>query len=253
MALSASSPPQVLGVVSSSLGTAGLIADLAARVPGTAQYTMLLEPSSSSATNSPPGDGYALITDSAGTVTLSGALADGTSFSQSVPVSQSGNVPVYANLYGNAGLLLGWINLSNFVNGSSASAPLWWIKPAARAGAYVHGFTNVLSAAGSSWIPQSPAFALQGRTLVISNGDFMLAYVVDLANNDTIASVPGPGAPTNSLSGSINPKNGLLTVKFGNGNGKATTTGFGTVLQNGPSGGGYFLSSTNAGAILLTH
>jgi len=53
------------------------------------------------------------------------------------------------------------------------------------------------------------------------------------------------------LTGSINRTNGLLTIKFGNGAGKATTTGKGAVLQNVNSAGGFFLGKTNAGSIFL--
>jgi ATP:corrinoid adenosyltransferase len=60
-----------------------------------------------------------------------------------------------------------------------------------------------------------------------------------------------PGAPTNSLTGSINPKTGLLTVKFGNGAGKATTAATGAVRQNLNEAAGFFLGKTNAGSIFL--
>ena len=67
-------------------------------------------------------------------------------------------------------------------------------------------------------------------------------------NNDLVKLV---GSPTNSLTGSINPKTGLLTITFGNGAGKATTAGTGAVLQNANTSAGYFLGKTNAGSILL--
>ena len=59
------------------------------------------------------------------------------------------------------------------------------------------------------------------------------------------------GDPTNSLTGLINPKTGLLTITFGNGTGKATTVGKGAVLQNVTNAGGFFLGKTNGGSILL--
>jgi hypothetical protein len=48
--------------------------------------------------------GYLLITNHPGTVSLSVSLADGTAFSQAVPVSSAGDFPVYGNLYGSTGL-----------------------------------------------------------------------------------------------------------------------------------------------------
>jgi ATP:corrinoid adenosyltransferase len=61
-----------------------------------------------------------------------------------------------------------------------------------------------------------------------------------------------PGGATNSLSSSINPKSGFLKITFGNGNGKKTTDAIGAILQDHGLGGGYFVTSTNAGAISLT-
>jgi hypothetical protein len=250
MNLSAS-PPQILGEVSSDLGTASLIADLATRANGSAQYTMLLEPSAASTSNSPPGDGFALITDSAGTVTLSGALADGTSLSQTVPASETGEVPVYASLYTNTGLLLGWINLSNLNSGPLESMALGWIKKVSPwPGLYTNGFTNLLSTIGSRWVPRNPAITLNAGQLVVSNSSFSNAFNVEVTKNNGLETVPG--APANTLAGSINPKNGMLTLKFGIGSGPPTNAGVGAVLQNQAIGGGYFLTPTNAGKITLS-
>ena len=41
-----------------------------------AEYTLLFAPSANAPANTPPGDGYALVTNHAGTVTFSGQLAD---------------------------------------------------------------------------------------------------------------------------------------------------------------------------------
>jgi hypothetical protein len=70
-----------------------------------------------------------------------------------------------------------------------------------------------------------------------------------VSNNNAIAKLPG--SPTNSLTGTINPKTGLLTITIGNGIRKATTSGAGTILQTSTNGGGYFLGKTNAGVISL--
>ena len=87
--------PQITGTVSSNF-TSYLTADRASDFLPSAEYTILFSPSTS---NAPPGNGYALVTNRAGIVTLSGALADGTRYNQAVPVSRSGDVPVYASLY----------------------------------------------------------------------------------------------------------------------------------------------------------
>ncbi len=241
--------PQITGQVKSAAGTGYLIANISARSSGTAQYTMLMAPSDTVTPGSPPGDGYGLLTDNAGTVTLTGALADGTAFSQSVQSDAAGDVPVYASLYANTGLLLGWINLTNFVNETPADMALIWIKKAARTGRYSGGFTNSLAVNGSPWIATTPFALANGGNLVVSNSALSLNYNVSVNNNIISAASP---PPTNSLRASINSRNGLLSVIFGNGAGRATTTGTGVVLQNQSSGGGYFLNASEAGAVLLS-
>ena len=72
-----------------------------------------------------------MITNHAGAANITGALADGAAFNQTVPVSQDGYVPIYANLYSGKGLLLGWINL-DLTN--TADVGLTWIHPGTRFG-----------------------------------------------------------------------------------------------------------------------
>jgi len=52
-----------------------------------------------------------------------------------------------------------------------------------------------------------------------------------------------------SVSGTINPRTGLLTVTIGSG--ASRVTGHGAILLNATTGGGYFLTKTNAQAIEL--
>ncbi|MGA2174814.1 MAG: immunoglobulin domain-containing protein [Verrucomicrobiota bacterium] len=223
--------------------TAALTAELAEASSSPAEYTMLLAPPANAA-GIPPGFGYALLTNHDGHLTLSGRLADGAAFSQSVPISPSGYVPIYASLYGNAGLLLGWINLAG--GAPQGETNLVWIKPAGRPGIYANGFTNSLSVQGSAW-SAAAAFPLSAGTLAISNASLDLTYQVALSNNAVIAK----SGPANSLRGAINPKTGALKVIFGNGEGNATTTGFGACLQDATNAGGFFVTKTNAGAISL--
>jgi hypothetical protein len=192
-----------------------------------------------------------LITNHAGAVTISGGLADGTSFSQAVPVSGSGDLPVYGNLYGSTGLLLGWLGLES----GSPAGNLTWIKEASRFSTlYTNGFTNLLAVQGSPWtnpLPHMAAIDLPAGRLEISGGSLVspLIFNVAVSNNNTLVKLAG--SPTNSLTGTNNPKTGLLTITFGNGSGKATTVGAGVVLQNSTNAGGFFLGKTNAGSMLL--
>ena len=91
-------------------------------------YTLTLEPDTNVA-STPGGYGYALIAVTAGSskkatmATITGRLADGTAFSQSVGLSGDGFAPLYSSLYSGKGMVLGWINFTN------TAGPLYWIHP----------------------------------------------------------------------------------------------------------------------------
>lgn len=90
------------------------------------------------------GNGSVTVTTSGnGTVTLSGALDDLTSVSQTVPVSNIGTIPFYCSLYGGQGLVEGWINLAN----QSPTGTITWIRPPniLTGLLFPAGFTNVLT------------------------------------------------------------------------------------------------------------
>ena len=246
------SPPDITGTVSGANGgvwTANLRAELAVNGSGSAEYTALL---SLSPAGTPPGYGYLLITNHAGVVTLSGALADGTPFHQTVSLSGAGNLPVYGNLYGGSGLLLGWLGIGKRF---APTGNLTWIKQASHFTAlYTNGFTNLAAVQGSPWTnppPHTAAIDLPSGQLDISGGGLHSALSFNVAVSTSNTLVKLAGSPTNSLTGTNNPKTGLLTVTFGNGNGRSTTTGTGAVLQNATNAGGFFLGTTNAGTIRL--
>jgi hypothetical protein len=263
MSLSSGPPPQVTGQVIGTNWTADLIADRATNTVPSAEYTMLIPPevflvvadvvSVPPLSSSPGGDGYALITNHAGTVTITGSLADGTSLgSQTVPVSEDGYVPIYDNLYSGKGLLLGWINLE-LTNIDDVG--LTWIHPETSSGLYTNGFTNVLSAGQillSTWTNLTTNTLLTNLTnltlrATIGYPIILTNFIVKISNNFELGKVSGPA----SLSGSINPKTGFLKVTIGSG--LDTTTGYGAILidEYETNGGGYYLTKTNGQAIQL--
>ena len=258
-----SSTPQITGTVSSSQWTAYLTAVASNALPS-AEYTLLFSPSADVSSVSPPGDGYALVTNNAGLVTISGALADGTSFNQRVPVSRTGDLPIYVSLYTNSantntnanpGLLLGWVNLTNLQAAAPANALAWIKKPFHSPTRYTNGFTNILSVQGALWTnppASASAISMTNGQLVISNASLFLVFTNIVVRNNTLTNLGG--LPTNSVSGSINPKTGLLNLTnlaFANGNGPATNSAVGAILQNTANAGGFFLTSTNAGSFKL--
>jgi uncharacterized repeat protein (TIGR02543 family) len=230
-------PPQVTGTITGTNWMAELTADRATNSLPPAEYTMLIPPDTNSApTNSPGGDGYALITNRVSGASITGALADGTAYNQTVPVSQDGYVPIYANLYGGKGLLLGWINL-DLTNTDDVG--LTWIHPQTHSGIYTGGFTNVLSASQillSQWT-NSPGNFDDLTNLSILDTDIPITVVSDKVSGT-------------SVNGAVTPRTGLFTVTIGSG--PARITGHGAILLNAGYGGGYFVTKTNAGAINLT-
>jgi hypothetical protein len=256
MTLDASTnPPQIFGTVSGTnqtAWTAELVANRAANNLPAADYTMLIPPGTNAPpTNSPGGYGYALISTSAGNdmtpniAKISGGLADGTTFSQTVPVSQDGYVPIYANLYASKGLLLGWINLTN------AAMSLAWVHPTVHSGLFTGAFTTTNQIALSPWTNPPAISALPTNLVVVettgNNPVQTNNFTITITNGTfNFGKLSGPAMP---LSGSIATKTGLLEVTFGSGASK--TTGHGAIWLNGTNGGGYFLTKTNAGAILL--
>ncbi len=115
---------QMTGSISNNGGDGWISALLADRAvfnsksnPATSyagRYTLVFPPDSAAIDNRPHGYGYATLTNNpAGTVALSGSLADNTAVSQSIPISKDGDIPLYVSLYSHHGSLQGWLNVSS--------------------------------------------------------------------------------------------------------------------------------------------
>jgi hypothetical protein len=246
-------PPQVTGLVSGTTNgvawTANLIADFATNSLSAARYTMLIPPCTNNAPPdaSPGGDGYALIANNAGRISLTGALADGTAFSQTTTVSQDGYVPIFANLYVRKGLLLGWINL-DLTNTTGVS--LAWIHPKRTSGLYRTGFTNLLFTNQillSPWTnPPANIGLLTDLSVLgtVNDTNALIDFTVTM-NGNRFDDVSDPSL----LSGLIGPGSGRLKVVIGARASKLT--GYGAILANATNGGGFYLTRTNAQAITI--
>jgi uncharacterized repeat protein (TIGR03803 family) len=244
------SPPQVTGTVqetntgqktSGGAWTASLLAELAASNLPSAQYTLLLPPGK----NSPPGDGYALITNHAGAAFVTGALADGAAFGENAAISQTGALAIYAAPYTNGGLLLGRLVLTN----GAPEGNLTWIRPADASGLFTKSFTNLVPVQSALWTnppANTPIIPTTSGQLIISNTGAPLIFYVTVSNNNAVVKLAGA---TNSLAGSINPKTGLLSVTLGSG--KAAATGAGAFLQTSGSAAGFLVTTTSAGLMSL--
>jgi hypothetical protein len=252
LTLNTNASPPLTGIISGAHDGVPWTASLTANRDGTngsADYTMVLAPTVFGFSTVPSGYGYATMEQHKGILTISGALADGIAVNQTVPVSTVGTVPVFANLYNDTGLITGWLDLS----GSAPSGNLTWIKKASKSGRYREGFTNTVVAQGSAWTNRSPAAAinLSAGQLNLSGGTLAstLSYTVTITKTNELKVTSG--STSNALTGSINPKTGVLTLSFVTKRGKPRTVGKGVVLQATTNGAGFFLDPTNAGSIIL--
>jgi uncharacterized repeat protein (TIGR03803 family) len=237
-------PPQVTGTVQGTNGgawTASLLAELAGSNLPSAEYTLLLPPG----TNFPPGDGYALITNHAGAVVMTGTLADGAAFNESAAITETGALAIYASPYTNAGLLWGRLVMTN----GSPEGNLTWIRPADASGLFTQSFTNVIPVESAPWTnppANNPALPMTPGQLIISNAGATLTFYVAVSSNNDLIKLAGA---TNSLTGSIIAKTGLLGITLGNG--KSAISGAGAFLQPSDTAAGFLVTASNAGVITL--
>jgi hypothetical protein len=242
------SSPVVTGILSGNnwLST-NLVAFRATNLQASGEYTMTIDHDPATAA-SPLGSGYALIANSAGasarpasaSATIAGALADGTAFSQTVPVAADGTIPVYAKLYSGQGLLIGWINLNN-----PADDSLSWVHGTVKNNFFGGAFTSMNPIRLSPW-PNAPASsALPGNLSVVTSGATNEIPLTFASGKLNFTGASG----SISVAGSIAPKTGLVKATITNG--KTKTTAAGVILFNSTGGSGYYLSKTNAGPITL--
>lgn len=206
-----------------------------------AQYTVLLraDPDSPAA---PTGSGYLLLVSRNGAVNVTGALADGTPVAQVDPLGEDGYFTLYANLYKNAGLLLGRLNLSETSAGS-----VFWIKPAT-AGRSLAGFSTLVSSENSAWTNSASLENLfsNGWIVTVSGGglDSNIVSQVRVANHNSLIVTEGSD---DFVGGSVAEATGRFNLTFRDGG--RQIKGQGVLLQGDGVGGGFFIGATNAGSI----
>jgi cyclophilin family peptidyl-prolyl cis-trans isomerase len=255
---SGSAGEQLVGTVS----TDGWVVDAAVQraAPGaqgySGNYTMVIP--GSNQPGLPAGHGFASVTvDPAGKVKVTGALADGTAFTQSAVVSADGRWPLYVPLYGGNGSLSGWVTfLSRPAEtnrpADDLNASLLWVKPAIPVAKYfAAGFTMQIDATGAHYTPPptgSRVLNLADGRMTFSDGDlaepFTTTFTLSPANKFT-------STGSNSLVLNLALPTGLFTgtVKAP---GAARATAFkGALLQNQNGGEGYFLGTDRSGAVVL--
>jgi hypothetical protein len=192
------------------------------------------------------GDSYVTATvGKLGLLSAIGGLADGTTFSQSVPVSKSGRWPFYGYVAAGNDLIMGWVNVSG---DGLASTDVTWSKGTNKA-RYYGGtvFTNALSLLGSPYEPNAP---LQlASPVVIASG----AGVPQISNSVTLdKSLSYTSAVvTLRVQAAAGTFSGRLVVNTNTGERVKMS---GVLLQNTGNARGYFLGgagTNDSGSVLL--
>jgi uncharacterized repeat protein (TIGR03803 family) len=255
-------PPDnvMTGVISNAAWVSSLTANRAvfsARAnPATnfaARYTLLLPPGSNAPAVVPGGYGYAIFTvNSGGAASIAGSLGDGTPFSQSADVSESGLLPLYASLYSGKGYILGWLAFSNQPPQTVWGTNLTWFKLPSASGIYANGFTNAVAPFGSAYV--STPLNLTDATLTLSNGGLSAPLTFSLSEtNNKLTLLDGD---TNLLRLQLNEGTGVLTVTFRPTDAHADIVARGVLLENqtnspATNGAGWFKGGGQTGSFLL--
>ena len=217
--------------------------------PGTraGQYTFIV-PGADNGSVAPAGDGVGTLKiDSAGGAVVSGTLADGSRFLQRVPLSGTGEIPVYVPLYSGRGVLEGTLRVRPDSN-VDLDGPLTWIRPAGPAPKfYTTGFTLDAPVAGSAFtsVGSETWFGLNVARVILTGGNLATppTNTVTLSVGGGVAG-NGPDkltlvvTPTTGLFKGTVTQSGAKPIKFQ-----------GAVLQRQGFGSGYFLGSSEVGNV----
>jgi hypothetical protein len=148
-------------------------------------------------------------------------------------LSKNGIWPLYSSLYGGSGSLIGWLQVTNGNSDIGGSAV--WIVPANQSALFKNGLTNELKAAGSSLANPSAA---SSSTIILSAPQF----ASPLTNNVIISGKSGQ-SQDNSLTLSLDVKNGLFSGSVVDPNSSQTLSFQGALLEKSGTGGGFFLNA----------
>ncbi len=200
----------------------------------------------------PSGDGYGiLLVDAAGTIRLAGTLADGTPLAQTVSLAKDGRWPFFATLYLGKGAVAGWLQFTNS-NPGSLTGNVTWIKTPIAGKYYPAGFTNLLTATGSTYhaVKGTPLFPLSQADLLLSGGNLNapITNTLAISSNNAVSVTTG----TNNVKLILTSSSGLLSGSFINPRTRALTALRGVILQEQTVARGFFLGTNSSGAMQVS-
>jgi hypothetical protein len=244
---------QIIGTVSDGNWVAELAGDRAVfcktnptSFAGTYTFLVLGSPGS---TLAPEGDSYGTASvDSNGFVKVKGYLADKTSLAAKVPVSRSGQWPLYASLHSGKGALLGWAAFTN-QSATDFAGVLSWNKPSLpTAKYYPDGFSSEAALLGSRYAapvgPTNKVLNLSNSVVILSGGNLSQSFT-----NDVILGLSSKvtNASTHNLKVTFTLSSGLFGGSFTPANETTAVLFKGAVLQKANYGAGHFLGTNLSG------
>lgn len=248
----------LIGTVSNEDWTADIIADRAvfnaktSPAPLSGRYTLLIAGTNNGGATLPQGNGYGTLSISkAGVTSFTGSLADGTRVSQSVPVSQAGQWPLYASLYDGQGSLLGWITIGET---SELGGDIAWTRPTTLNSRYPSGFAWITEMIGARYNVPTKGFNVFESTnsslvLTLDGGGLSPG----ITNSFTLDGRNHVKQPTlaKRLSLAFNPSTGLFTGSQAIPGMRQTLSFKGAIVQGQVLGGGYFLGTDQSGGVWM--
>ncbi len=208
--------------------------------PTSRRFTVLIPPDPNAG---PAGYGAGAVSvQTEGSLTFAGRLADGTAFSTSGWISNSGTWVLYLPLYSNAGRLTGLINFQQIAGVSDLSGSITWIKPTTTKAT---GFTAASTLIGSVYTAQRPAIDFPNPpTATFTSGGLATA-----AGYPALVQIGG-SAKSMGISLSFNKASGIITGTFTPPSATKALHVYGAVFQDQTIGAGYFLGPSAPGCFL---
>lgn len=216
--------------------------------PQTGVYTVVLDPRKTLGTGPVVGGVASVNVSALGTVTLAGALPDGTTLSSNARLQSDGSVGVYDGLYSEvfptAGYIAGTLTFDPKGGESAVVGGVEWNKPKQARGLWAAGFTQTLGVSGSVYkVPGAKELALATPSLSFSATD-SAAIPVTLKTGNMFFVTPNK---TSTLVLSLNKSTGVVTGSLTDLNTKKKRTLTGVVLQATGEVSGFYPKDTDAG------
>lgn len=215
------------------------------------KYTFVI-PGGDDSTLQPGGNGYGTISSSsAGDLTVTGALGDGSKVAQKTFVSKGGQWPFYVAPYKGQGVIFGWMTFEDESDNDLHGLLNWFRLPQATAKIYPAGFNFVggIQAVGSalSFTNGVPLLNLpSGGVAILQQGNPVQSFT-----NHFTLSTANKVTSTDGLSVTITTASGLFKGSAHNpGDGKSVPIN-GVILQKQNAAYGTFLGTGQSGAVYL--